>query len=118
MKNSKTISTSNFRYLYWSMAQQVAHHTVGGCNLRPGDLLASGPISGPEKEMRGSLLELTWRGTEPIEIENGEQRVWLEDGDQLTITGWCQGEGYRIGFGEVTGRVLPALKQSYTLSHI
>lgn len=118
MKNSKTISTSNFRYLYWSMAQQIAHHTVGGCNLRPGDLLASGTISGPEKEMRGSLLELTWRGTEPIEIENGEQRVWLEDGDQLTITGWCQGEGYRIGFGEVTGRVLPALKQSYTLSHI
>lgn len=118
MKNSKTISTSNFRYLYWSMAQQIAHHTVGGCNLRPGDLLASGTISGPEKEMRGSLLELTWRGTEPIEIENGEQRVWLEDGDQLTITGWCQGEGYRIGFGEVTGRVLPALKQSYTLSQI
>jgi len=118
MKNSKTISTSNFRYLYWSMAQQIAHHTVGGCNLRPGDLLASGTISGPKKEMRGSLLELTWRGTEPIEMENGEQRVWLEDGDQLTITGWCQGEGYRIGFGEVTGRVLPALKQSYTLSHI
>jgi len=118
MKNSKTISTSNFRYLYWSMAQQIAHHTVGGCNLRPGDLLASGTISGPKKEMRGSLLELTWRGTEPIEIENGEQRVWLEDGDQLTITGWCQGEGYRIGFGEVTGRVLPALKQSYNLSHI
>ncbi|MBY0030294.1 fumarylacetoacetase [Priestia aryabhattai] len=118
MKNSKTISTSNFRYLYWSMAQQIAHHTVGGCNLRPGDLLASGTISGPKKEMRGSLLELTWRGTEPIEMENGEQRVWLEDGDQLTITGWCQGEGYRIGFGEVTGRVLPALKQSYTFSHI
>ncbi|QED47927.1 fumarylacetoacetase [Cytobacillus dafuensis] len=101
------ITTSNFRYLYWSMAQQIAHHTVGGCNLRPGDLLASGTISGPEKESRGSLLELTWRGTEPILMENEEKRVWLEDGDQLTITGWCQGEGYRIGFGEVTSRVLP-----------
>lgn len=109
MDKRHCISASNFRYLYWSMAQQIAHHTVGGCNLRPGDLLASGTISGPEKEERGSLLELAWRGAEPINLENGEQRVWLEDGDQLTITGWCQGEGYRIGFGEVTGRVLPAL---------
>ncbi|RNB83693.1 fumarylacetoacetase [Brevibacillus nitrificans] len=112
MGKPQRIATSNFRYLYWSMAQQIAHHTVGGCNLRPGDLLASGTISGPEKEMRGSLLELSWRGTEPLEMENGEQRVWLEDGDRLTITGWCQGEGYRIGFGEVTGRVLPAGKSS------
>lgn len=112
MGKPQRIASSNFRYLYWSMAQQIAHHTVGGCNLRPGDLLASGTISGPEKEMRGSLLELSWRGTEPLELENGEQRVWLEDGDRLTITGWCQGEGYRIGFGEVTGRVLPAGKSS------
>ncbi|WP_078414329.1 fumarylacetoacetase [Priestia abyssalis] len=109
MNKRHCIATSNFRYLYWSMAQQIAHHTVGGCNLRPGDLLASGTISGPEKETRGSLLELTWRGTEPISLNDGEQRVWLEDGDELTITGWCQGDGYRIGFGEVTGRVLPAL---------
>lgn len=112
MGKPQRIAASNFRYLYWSMAQQIAHHTVGGCNLRPGDLLASGTISGPEKEMRGSLLELSWRGTEPLELENGEQRVWLEDGDRLTITGWCQGEGYRIGFGEVTGRVLPTGKSS------
>ncbi len=101
------ICASNFRHLYWSMAQQIAHHTVGGCNLRPGDLLASGTISGPEKESRGCLLELTWRGIDPIQLSNGENRVWLQDGDQLTMTGWCQGNGYRIGFGEVTGRVLP-----------
>lgn len=99
------ICTSNFKYLYWSMGQQIAHHTVGGCNLRPGDLLASGTISGPEKESRGCLLELTWRGTDPIPLSSGENRIWLEDGDELTITGWCQGKGYRIGFGEVTGRV-------------
>lgn len=109
MDKRHRISTSNFRYLYWNMPQQIAHHTVGGCNLRPGDLLASGTISGSEKETRGSLLELSWRGTEPVSLNNGEERVWLEDGDELTITGWCQGEGYRIGFGEVTGRVLPAL---------
>lgn len=109
MKEPQRITTSNFRYLYWSMAQQIAHHTVGGCNLRPGDLLASGTISGEEKETQGSLLELAWRGTEPLHMNNGEQRIWLEDGDQLTITGWCQGEGYRIGFGEVTSRVLQAL---------
>ena len=110
MDRPQRICASNFRYLYWSMAQQIAHHTVGGCNLQPGDLLASGTISGPEKEMRGSLLELTWRGTEPLSFDNGEQRNWLEDGDQVTITGWCQGDGYRVGFGEVTGRILPALE--------
>jgi len=108
MAEQQRIATSNFRHLYWSMAQQIAHHTVTGCNLRPGDLLASGTISGPEKDNRGCLLELAWRGTEPIELGNGEKRVWLEDGDELTLTGWCQGDGYRIGFGEVTGRILPA----------
>ncbi len=108
MEASQRICSTNFHHLYWSMAQQIAHHTVGGCNLRPGDLLASGTISGPEKESRGCLLELTWRGAEPIQMPNGEQRVWLEDGDQLTLTGWCQGDGYRIGFGEVSGRVQPA----------
>lgn len=109
MKQPDRISTSNFRYLYWTMAQQIAHHTVSGCNLRPGDLLASGTISGPVKETRGSMLELTWRGSEPLQMNNGDERVWLEDGDCLTLTGWCQGDGYRVGFGEVTGRVLPAL---------
>jgi fumarylacetoacetase len=109
MKRPDRISASNFRNLYWTMAQQIAHHTIGGCNLRPGDLLASGTISGPEKESRGSMLELTWRGSEPLQMDNGDERVWLEDGDCLTITGWCQGDGYRVGFGEVTGRVLPSI---------
>jgi fumarylacetoacetase len=109
MEEPQRITRSNFRYLYWSMAQQIAHHTIGGCNLRTGDLLASGTISGPEKESRGCLLELAWRGQEPLQMNNGEQRVWLEDGDELTITGWCQGDGYRVGFGEVTGKILPAL---------
>lgn len=103
------ISTSNAGYLYWTIAQQIAHHTVGGCNLRPGDLLASGTISGPAKESRGCMLELTWRGTEPLRMSSGEERVWLTDGDRLTMTGWCEGNGCKIGFGEVTGRVLPAL---------
>ncbi|RBW69026.1 fumarylacetoacetase [Bacillus taeanensis] len=112
MESPQRICESNFRHLYWSMAQQIAHHTVGGCNLRTGDLLASGTISGPTPEARGSLLELTWGGTEPLQMNNGEQRNWLEDGDELTLTAWCQGDGYRIGFGEVTGCVLPALEYS------
>jgi fumarylacetoacetase len=103
-----TITASNFRNLYWSMAQQIAHHTSGGCNLRPGDLLASGTISGPEPGSRGCLLELAWRGAAPLALPGGESRVWLEDGDRLTLTGWCQGDGYRVGFGEVTGVVAPA----------
>jgi fumarylacetoacetase len=102
------ISASNFRYLYWSMAQQFAHHTVNGCNLRPGDLLASGTISGSTPDSYGSLLEQAWRGTKPIPLPNGEQRSFLQDGDRLTMTGWCQGTGYRVGFGTVTGKVLPA----------
>jgi len=102
------ITRTNFQNLYWSIAQQLAHHTVNGCNLQPGDLLASGTISGPTEESRGCMLELTWRGANPLTLPNGETRKWLEDGDRLTITGWAQGEEYRIGFGEVTGRVLPA----------
>jgi fumarylacetoacetase len=102
------ITRTNFQNLYWSIAQQLAHHTVNGCNLQPGDLLASGTISGPTEESRGCMLELTWRGANPLTLPNGETRKWLEDGDRVTITGWAQGEGYRIGFGEVTGRVLPA----------
>jgi len=102
------ITRTNFQNLYWSIAQQLAHHTVNGCNLQAGDLLASGTISGPTEDARGCMLELTWRGANPITLPNGETRKWLEDGDRLTITGWAQGDSYRIGFGEVTGRVLPA----------
>jgi fumarylacetoacetase len=108
MERPHTISVTNFKYLYWSMTQQLAHHTVNGCNLRPGDLLASGTVSGPTPDSLGCLLELTWRGSRPLTLPSGEQRAFLQDGDRLSLTGWCQGEGYRIGFGEVAGTVLPA----------
>ena len=108
MMAPEVITRTNFQNLYWSISQQLAHHAVGGCNLRPGDLLASGTISGPEETSRGCMLELTWRGANPLKLTNGESRKWLEDGDRLTITGWCQGDGYRIGFGEVCGQVLAA----------
>src|SRR6516165_5574401 len=102
------ITRTNFQNLYWSISQQLAHHTVNGCNLEAGDLLASGTVSGATEESRGCMLELTWRGANPLKLPNGETRKWLEDGDRLTITGWCRGEGYRVGFGEVSGRILPA----------
>ncbi len=108
MNSPYVITRTNFQNLYWSIAQQLAHHAVGGCNLQPGDLLASGTISGPTEESRGCMLELTWRGANPLTLPNGEVRRWLEDGDRLTITGWAQGEGFRVGFGEVTGRIVPA----------
>jgi fumarylacetoacetase len=103
------LSRSNFKHMYWSMAQQLAHHTSNGCNLRPGDMLASGTISGPTPDSFGSMLELAWNRTKPIELPNGEARVSVQDGDRVTITGWCEhADGYRVGFGEVTGRILPA----------
>jgi fumarylacetoacetase len=112
MAGPERISRSNFRHLYWTPAQQLAHHTVNGCNLRPGDLLASGTISGPTPDSYGSLLELAWRGARPLPLPGGGRRVFLEDGDRVTLTGWCQGDGYRVGFGTVTGRVLPARTDS------
>jgi fumarylacetoacetase len=107
---TQRICASNYRHLYWNLAQQVAHHTVNGCNLRTGDLLASGTISGPTADSRGSLLEITWGGKEPLELTGGEIRRFLADGDRVTMTAWCQGAGFRVGFGEVTGRLLPALR--------
>src|SRR5258705_180008 len=107
MRKPQTITRSNFQNLYWSIAQQLAHHTVNGCNLQPADLLASGTISGSTEESRGCMLELTWRGQNPLKLTDGETRKWLEDGDTLSITGWCQGDGYRVGFGEVSGKILP-----------
>ncbi len=108
MAEPQTITRTNFQNLYWSIAQQLAHHTVNGCNLQPGDLLASGTISGPTADSRACMLELTWRGANPLHLSGGETRKWLEDGDTLSITGHCQGEGYRIGFGEVNGRIISA----------
>jgi fumarylacetoacetase len=108
MPEPHRISAGNSKHLYWNICQQLAHHTITGCNLRPGDLLASGTISGPEAHSRGSLLELAWQGQEPIAFPNGETRISLQDGDRVTMTGWCQGDRYRVGFGEVAGRLLPA----------
>jgi fumarylacetoacetase len=109
MQQPQVICRTNSRHLYWNICQQIAHHTVGGCNLRPGDLLASGTISGPMPDSRGCLLERTWGGREPLELADGTLRRFLEDGDRVTFTGGCQGDGYRVGFGEVTGTILPAI---------
>ena len=103
------VSRSNVRELYYSAAQQLAHHTSCGCPMSTGDLLGSGTISGPEKESRGSLLELSWNGKEPLALDGGGTRTFLEDGDRLTIRGHAEGAGYRIGFGDCTGVVLPAV---------
>jgi len=108
--NSSVVSRSNFKHMYWTMKQQLAHHTVTGCNMRPGDLLASGTISGPEPSSYGSMLELSWRGTKPLQLENGGgERKFLKDGDNVMIRGLCSGNGYLLGFGQVDGKVLPAL---------
>jgi fumarylacetoacetase len=103
-----TIARTNFRHMYWTMAQQLAHHTVSGCNTRVGDLMGSGTISGPTADSYGSLLELTWNGKQPLELKEGGTRTFIEDGDELTLAGWCQGDGYRVGFGVCVGEVLPA----------
>ena len=104
-----TISRTNYRHMYYSSAQQLAHHAIGGCRMNTGDLLGSGTISGPEKDGFGSLLELTWGGKEPLTLTGGETRSFIEDGDTLTLRGWAQGDGYRIGFGACSGKILPAL---------
>ena len=106
MDRPQRISVTNAKYLYWNTRQQLAHHTSNGCNLRPGDLLATGTISGPTADSCGSLLELAWKGTRPIELPTGEKRSFLQDGDRLTLTGWCQGDGYRVGLGEVVGKIV------------
>ncbi|MDX1438578.1 MAG: fumarylacetoacetase [Rubricoccaceae bacterium] len=103
------IARSNAQYLYWSPEQQLAHHTVNGCNMRTGDLFASGTISGETPESYGSLLELTWRGENPLQMPTGEERTFLQDGDRVVLTGFAQGEGYRVGFGEVEGTIERAL---------
>jgi fumarylacetoacetase len=100
---------TNYRHAYWTVAQMVAHHTVNGCNLNAGDLFGSGTLSGPSPDQAAALLELTVGGKQPVQLPNGEQRVFLEDGDTVALRGWCQREGAaRIGFGECVGTVLPA----------
>ena len=105
---ASTIARTNYREMYYSAAQQLAHHSSSGCKMNTGDLLGSGTISGPDKSAFGSLLELTWGGKEPLTLAGGETRSFIEDGDSLTLRGWAQGEGYRIGFGDCVGTVLPA----------
>ncbi|XP_070809834.1 fumarylacetoacetase isoform X2 [Pituophis catenifer annectens] len=107
MNKPVNICQSNFK-MYWTMKQQLTHHTVNGCNLRPGDLLASGTISGPEPENFGSMLELSWNGTKSINLGHDQSRTFLQDGDEVIMTGYCQGKGHRIGFGECSGKILPA----------
>ena len=108
MNEAANITLTNFKYMYWSSVQQLVHHASSGCAMNVGDLLGSGTISGPEKDQRGSLLEISWNGTEPVELPGGVKRTFLEDGDSLVMRGWCQGDGYRVGFGEVEGTIVAA----------
>ena len=103
-----TISKTNFKELYYSAAQQLAHHTSSGCPMRTGDLLGSGTISGEDEKSYGSLLELAWGGKKPITLSSGETRTFIEDGDTITLRGGASNKEYRIGFGECSGLVLPA----------
>jgi len=110
MNSAETISHSNYKYLYWTMAQQLVHQTVNGCNIRPGDLYASGTISGDNKNEYGSLLEITRNGKNPLKLSSGEQRSYLEDGDTVIMKGYAKNEAYTIGFGELSNTLLPALE--------
>ena len=112
-KAATEITHTNYREMYYSAAQQLAHHTTSGCPMNPGDLLGSGTISGATKPERGSLLELSWGGKEPLTLDTGEERSFLQDGDTLTLHGAARGDGYTIGFGDCTGTVLPALEDPY-----
>ncbi|MCC2591626.1 fumarylacetoacetase [Chryseobacterium sp. MFBS3-17] len=102
------IAASNYKYMYWNMAQQLAHHTVNGCNVEVGDMYASGTISGDEAQSYGSMLELTWRGQNPLKLADGSERKFIEDHDTVTMKAWAAKDGIRVGFGEVTGTILPA----------
>jgi fumarylacetoacetase len=104
----KIICNSNFKYMYWNMSQQLAHHTVNGCNVRCGDLMGSGTISGSTPDSFGSMLELAWKGTKPLAMNDGTERRFIQDGDTVTMRGFCQNDEVRIGFGEVKAKILPA----------
>ena len=106
--NDTTVSKSNFKYMYWNMEQQLSHHTVNGCNIRVGDMMASGTISGPTPDSFGSMLELAWKGTKPLKMNDGSERKFINDNDAVIMRGYSQKDNLRIGFGEVLGKVLPA----------
>lgn len=105
----KVVSNSNFKYMYWNMAQQLAHHTVNGCNIMVGDMYASGTISGPTPDSYGSMLEISWQGKNPVKMPDGSERRFILDNDTVVMRGHCEKDGVRIGFGECTGKILPAL---------
>jgi fumarylacetoacetase len=107
-KDETVVCNSNFKYMYWNMAQQLAHHTSNGCNIRCGDLLGSGTISGKSEDSFGSMLELTWRGTKPMKVKDGSERKFINDGDSVIMRGHSELNGVRIGFGELKSKLLPA----------
>lgn len=106
--DEKVVCHSNYRHMYWNMNQQLAHHTVNGCNIKAGDMMASGTISGGEEGMYGSMLEITWKGTKPVQMPNGSERKFIQDNDTVIMRGYSQRDGVRVGFGEVKAKVLPA----------
>ncbi len=106
--SEKVVSESNFKYMYWNMAQQLAHHTVNGCNVLVGDMMASGTISGSTPESYGSMLEIAWKGTKPVQMPDGTERRFINDGDTVTISGFAEKDGIKVGFGEASGKILAA----------
>ena len=102
------VCNSNFKYMYWNMAQQLAHHTVNGCNIEVGDMYASGTISGKDENSFGSMLEISWSGQKPVKLKDGQERSFIEDYDTVTMRGWSEKDGKRVGFGEVVTQILPA----------
>jgi fumarylacetoacetase len=108
----KVVSESNFKYMYWNMSQQLAHHTVNGCNINVGDMYASGTISGKTPESYGSMLEISWQGTRSVQMADGTERKFIADGDTVILEGWCEKDGVRVGFGEAVGKILPADKEN------
>ncbi len=107
-KEATQICRSNYKHLYWNMSQQLAHHSVNGCNINAGDMMASGTISGPTPDSYGSMLELSWAGKNPIKLNDGSERIFINDGDTVSMKAYCENENYRIGFGEASSKVLPA----------
>jgi len=102
------ICQSNHKYMYWNLSQQLAHHTVNGCNVRCGDLMGSGTISGPTPDSYGSMMELSWRGTKPLSLKDGSERKFIQDNDTVILRGFSAKNGVRVGFGEVVTKILPA----------
>ena len=113
-EEATVVCETNFKYMYWSMAQQLTHHTITGCAVQVGDLMGSGTISGPTPESYGSMLEIAWNATKPVTLKSGETRTFIEDGDTVIMKGYSEKDGVRVGFGEVRGKVLPALHFNFS----